>query len=263
MITSAYKGTNANLAAPDMKCELVHFEYKQNAGPDELERNLTALEMLQVLSDDQAAAAHARAAKQKPAPSSINISLKLAADDCARLFMDGNTARKPEAYESAGKAAMYRLIAKDPAQEDVVRLLTASPAKWSDLKTSATASDLAAKTQITDMSEAQRCFTPIYHIMEWTRHMSALAKCVQAFRSAAAGFNPESATYKKLHGALRDEAKNVSSLSEDYFKLPWAILAISQVLGFTPKVEVVYVSQPLKLTVTAPAAAPATVGAAE
>jgi hypothetical protein len=177
--------------------------------------------------------------------------------------MDGNSARPPEAYESAGKAAMHSLIAKDPAQEDIVRLLTASPAIWNDIKTAATPNDLAAKLNITDMTRAQRYFTPIFHIMQWTDHMSALAKGVQAFRTAGAGLDPKSPTYQKLHGALRDEAKKVSSLSEDYFKLPWAILAISQVLGFTPKAEVTLVSPWLKLPVKAPIGAPATVGAAQ
>jgi hypothetical protein len=262
IVTSAYKGTNANLAAPELKCELAHFEYEKNAGTDELERNLNALQMLQVLPDQQAASARALAAKQKLAPSSIKISLKLSADDCGRLFLDGDTARKPEAFESAARAAMYRLIANDVAQEDVVGLLT-DPATWNNVKTAANPSDLAVKLQITDMSRAQRYFTPISRIVWWTGHMSALARCVQGFRNAAAGMDPSSPAFQKQHNALRDEAKQVSSLSDDYFKLPWAILAVSQVLGFTPKVEVLFVSQLLKLQVSAPAAAPAIVGAAQ
>lgn len=262
MITSAYKGTKTNVAAPEMTCEFVHFDYQKDAGTHELQQNVNALEMLQVMSNDEGAAALARAAQQKPAPATVNISLKLSADDCTRLFLDDNNARKPDSFERAAKAAMYRLSANDRSQEALVGLLTSPPATWNEIKTAATPADLAAKASISDREEAQLCFTPISHIMQWTEHMSALANCVEAIRNAGAGMDPNGPAYQKLHGALRDAAKKVSSWSEDYFKLPWAILAISQVLGFTPQVDVTYVSQPLKLPIPAPAALPVTAGAA-
>jgi len=262
IITSAYKGTKVNLAAPEIKCELVHFDYEKNAGTHELQQNVNALQMLQVLSDEQAAAALALASKLKPSPATVNISLKLSADDCTRLFLEGNSARQPASFESAAKAAMYRLSANDRSQAQFVQLLTSPPAKWNDIKTAATPEDLATKISITDPDLAQLYFTPIYHIMQWTGHMSALANCVQAIRNAGTGRDPNSSGFQKLHAALRDEAKKVSSLSQDYFNSPWAILAVSQVLGFMPKVDVTYVSQPLKLPVPAPAALPATASVA-
>lgn len=262
MITSAYKGTNTSLAAPEMTCELVHFDYEKNVGIHELQQNVNALEMLQAISNEQGAAALATAAKQKAAPATVNISLKLSADDCTRLFMDGNNPRQPEAFESAAKSAMYRLSANDQSQNQLVTLLTSPPAKWNEIKNAASPADLAVKAPIADPDQAPLYFTPIYHIMQWTEHMSALANCVAAIRNAGPGIDPNNPAFQKQHAALRDAAKKVSSWSEDYFKLPWAILAVSQVLGFAPKVDVIYISQPLKLSIPAPAALPATASVA-
>ncbi len=263
MVTSAYKGTKTQLAAPDLSCELVHFHYYQKADPAELQRDLNALEMLQAVSNDQAASALEKAKGQKPSASTINIKLKLSADDCARLFLDGSNARSADVYESAAKSAMYRLIASDPNQQDLARLLTTPQTDlWNNLKACDTLSQAAgALGNASDTIRAAPFFAEVSRIKWWTEHMTALAACVEAFRSEGKDLDPNSQTFQKLHTALSAEAKNVSALSEDYFDLPWGILAMSQVLGFTPKVEATFVSQPLSIRMTAPAEA-AKVGAA-
>lgn len=254
MITSAYKGTKAELAAPELQCELAHFHYVQKAGADELRCNVNALQGLQLLSNDHATSASEAIKNQKPAPSTINMKLKLSADDCERLFLDGGKARSPDAYETIGKSAMYKLIYNDPSQSGQAGVLTTEEQDvWNKLK-AATNSDQAAEAlgPGTDPQLAPLYLSEMSRITWWAEHMNALAKCVEAFQSGGADLDPNSAGFQKLHSALTAEAKNVSALTEDYFSLPWGILAISQVLGFSPKVEVTYVSQPLSLSVSEP-----------
>lgn len=257
MITSAYKGTKTQLGAPDLSCELVHFHYDQKAGVDELQHNLNALQVLQLISDDQAASALDKAKKQKPAPATINMSLKLSADDCARLFLDGNKARPADVYESAGKSAMYRLIANDPTQAGLAQVLMSESADlWNKLKAADTLDQAAeALGDASDTLHAAPYFSEVSRIKWWTQHMSALAGCVEAFQSPGLDADPNSSAFEKLHKALNSEAKNVSSLSEDYFNLPWGIFAMSQLLGASSKVDVTFVSQPFSIQVSAPAEA--------
>jgi hypothetical protein len=255
MITSAYKGTKTQLGAPDLTCELVHFHHDQTAGTSELLRNTSALAALGIVSTDQVAQALDRAKTEKSGASNINIRLKLSADDCARLFLDENhKARPATVYESAGKSAMYELIVRDPDQTALAKLLTSEQAGlWHKLKAADTLSQAAAALgNAADTMRAAPYFAEVSRIKWWTDHMSALAACVEAFRSVGSGLDMTSQTFQKLHKALNAEAKNVSALSEDYFNLPWGIVAISHVLDFSPKAEVTYVSQPLSLQVSAP-----------
>jgi hypothetical protein len=255
MVTSAYNGTKTQLGAPELSCELVHFHHDQNAGTSELLHNASALAALGILSADRLAQALDRAKTHRFGPSNINMRLKLSADDCARLFLDENHKAHPATvYESAGKSAMYELIARDPNQTSLAQPLTSGQtALWNKLKAADTLGQAAAA--LGDASNTPRAapyFAEVSRIKWWTEHMSALAVCVEAFRSAGSALDPNSQTFQKLHHALNAEAKNVSALSEDYFDLPWGIVAISHVLNFSPKVEVTYVSRPLSIRVSAP-----------
>jgi hypothetical protein len=189
--------------------------------------------------------------------------LTLTAADCERLFLDADQKpRTSDAYESAAKSAMYILICRDTSLQDVSALLTSNElALWNKLKASDTPNDVMVALGDTDDSRAQRYFTEIARIKWWTEHMSALANCVAAFRSAGADLNPNSPDFQKLQKALNAEAKNVSSLSQDYFDLPWGIQAMSQLLGFSPQAEVTFVSQPFSVQVGAPEPTSAAAGA--
>jgi hypothetical protein len=234
MITSAYRALDGTLGAPDTHCELVHFEYEKSAGMDDLKRNLNALQMLQLVSNEQTAAALDKARNQKPAPSSMNLRLRLSAADCIRLFLDNDQPRRLDSYETVAKSAMYRLIANDPSLGDLAKLFTpAGSALWNELKQSGNAAAVP---------DAQRYYSEFYRVTWWAQHMAALANCVAEFRANAGS--------QKLHQKMNSEAQQVSSLSEDYFNLPWGILAVSQMLGFSPKAEVTYISQPFSIVLT-------------
>ena len=231
MITSAYKAMDGALGAPETHCELVHFEYQKSAAIDDLRRNLNALEMLQVVSNEQAATALDTARKQKPAPSSTTLRLRLSAADCMRLFLENDRPRSQDSYETVAKSAMYKLIANDPSQADLAKLFTpAGSALWNELKESG---------NVSSVPDAQRYAAEFYRVSWWAQHMAALANCVAEFQANGGS--------EKLRQKMNSEAQQVSSLSEDYFNVPWGILAVSQVLGFSPKAEVTYVSQPFSI----------------
>ena len=259
MITSAYKGTKAEVAAPELRCELAHFRYLDKARGDDLRINLNALQALRLLANDQVQSAIEAVKHQNPSPSTINMKLALSAEDCERLFLDGGKARTADLYETIGKSAMYRLIWNDLSQSGLAAVLTTQRLEtWNKLKDANTPEQAAeALGPGTDPLLAAPYLAEVSRITWWADHMAALARCIEDFRDSGADLDPSSDSFQKLHNVLSKEAKEVSSLSEDYFNLPWGILAVAQVLGFSPPVEVTYVSQPLSVTAPQPMVAAA------
>ncbi len=137
---------------------------------------------------------------------------------------------------------MYRLIANEN-RELADLLTTTNEDTWNKLKASDTLDKAADVLKCPgNLSRAMQFMSEVNRIKWWTDHMSGLAKCVEEFQSEGDNIDPNSASFSKLRAALNDEAKSVGTLSDDYFSLPWGILAVSQVLGFVPKAEAKFVS---------------------
>ena len=256
ILTAAYKGSQAQVAAPELDFELEHFRFEANTDASLWHQHLNALVTASAISQQQA---NALASLEHPGPTSIRLDLHLNASDSQRLFLDQNSHARPLAFfENTGRAALLDLLKGDPACP-AARLRPLQDLQlWNRLKSEGGTLQAAANILDLDERDAPVIFDDYLRIRWWSGAMTGYAQLLEKMRALVTpqgSIDTASAQFKTLESALAAQAKKVAAESRDWFDMPWGVLAASLVLGPSTKLDAAFVSKPLVI------AAPAEVGA--
>lgn len=246
LITAAYLGSRLAAAPPRLFATHSCFELNNKTNQQTMRDDLDVAVALGLMTPDEEEALVAGCDDF----GRTTLYAATACDDAVTtaLFLDGETARPQEAYESAGRAALELLIRRgDP--DDYRRAPATSEDLWREMKK---AGQFNFRQLFPGLSDLQVAVISADYttIMWWAVAMAETAMKLEEIRryfAANPGPAPDDTLLVSLRKGLAEHLRSVAATSREEFGEPWGLIAVDRVSGGRATAEVQYVGPRIAL----------------
>jgi hypothetical protein len=228
LVTAAYRGSQAIVSAPELKCSHSFFELNAATNADTMQGELDVAAALGLLDLGQEQTLLNGAADFGQTMTYAETSY----DDAlaTSLFLNGSAARSQSDFETAGRQSIALLVR--PGAVDDYRLRPATDdALWANMSSAGQPNFAPLFPDLTPL-QVQVISSDYTVIMWWAEAMGSCAQRLAAMRAqVAANPDPSSPQFQALRAALTKQLAQVASQTQDQFGQPWGLIAMDRASG--------------------------------
>jgi hypothetical protein len=238
MITAAYRGSRNTVGDPALTSAHLFFENHKNTNRQAMKDMLQIAIAMGLLSDTDAA--HDLDDLDDFGASSTFAENRYDETLCKMLFLRGAQSRAQAEYETAGRAAILRLVA--PGDPDEFRRIPAlRDDVWNQLRTIGNVAVFSQVLAGLNSVQVSTIGADYLTIIWWAQSMSAMAQVVaqcEAFFAANPSADVNDHQFTALRQKLAKQISNVVANTRSEFGRPWGLIAMDQILSPRSKARV-------------------------